>query len=240
MLNVMSAHRIFLAGASGAIGRRLIPLLLQAGHSVVGTTRSAAKADLLRAAGIEPVVVDVFDAAALMKAVGAARPEIVIHQLTDLPKDLNPSEMAEGRVRNARIRKEGTRNLVCAAVEAGARRLVSQSIAWVYAPGPEPHTESDLVSPDQTGVIALEDLTLSTPALEGVVLRYGQLYGPGTHTPVPLGAIAVHVDAAAYAALLAIDHGRPGIYNVAQSNTYATTGKAATALGWNADFRIAD
>src|ERR1700722_18659147 len=116
MLKAMSAYRVFLAGASGAIGRRLIPLLLQAGHSVVGTTRTAARAEWLRAAGIEPAVVDVFDAAALMKAVRAARPEIVIHQLTDLPKNLNPSEMAAGRVRNARIRKEGTRNLVCAAV----------------------------------------------------------------------------------------------------------------------------
>ena len=236
----MSVYRIFLAGASGAIGRRLIPLLLQAGHSVVGTTRTAAKAESLRTLGVEPVVVDVFDAAALMKAVRAARPEIVIHQLTDLPKDLNPSEMAAGRIRNTRIRKEGTRNLVCAAVEAGARRLVSQSIAWVYAPGPEPHAESDLVSPEQEGIIALEDLTLSTPALEGVVLRYGQLYGTGTHTATPLGAITVHVDAAAYAALLALDRGKPGVYNVADPNTYATTGKAATVLGWNADFRIAD
>ena len=236
----MSVYRIFLAGASGAIGRRLIPLLLQAGHSVVGTTRTAAKAESLRTLGIEPAVVDVFDAAALMKAVRAARPEIVIHQLTDLPKDLNPNEMAEGRIRNARIRKEGTRNLVRAAAEAGARRLISQSIAWVYASGPEPHTESDLVSPEQAGVITLEDLTLSTPTLEGVVLRYGQLYGHGTHTTTPLGAITVHVDAAAYAALLAVDQGKPGIYNVADPNTYAATSKASTELGWNADFRIAD
>lgn len=233
----MSTYRICLAGASGAIGRRLTPLLLKAGHSVVGTTRTTAKAEALQAAGVEPVVVDVYDAAALMSAVRAARPEIVIHQLTDLPKDLNPSEMAEGRIRNARIRKEGTRNLVSAALQAGARRLISQSIAWIYAPGPEPHTESDPIT-DQSGAMALEELTLGSAALEGVVLRYGQLYGPGTHTATPLGAVPVHVDAAAYAALLAIDHGKPGIYNVAQPSSYATTAKACAELGWNADFRI--
>jgi nucleoside-diphosphate-sugar epimerase len=189
---------------------------------------------------VQPEVVDVFDAAALMKAVVAARPDIVIHQLTDLPKDLNPGEMAAGRIRNAHIRTEGTRNLVAAALEAGARRLVSQSIAWVYAAGTEPHAESDAVSPEQTGVIALEDFTLRSPPLEGIVLRYGQLYGPGTHTATPLGPVPVHVDAAAHAALLAIDHGAPGIYNVAQPNAYAMTTKASTELGWNADFRIAD
>jgi len=234
----MSAYRIFLAGAAGAIGRRLTPLLLQAGHSVVGTTRTAAKAQMLQALGVEPVVVDVFDAAALMQAVRAARPEIVIHQLTDLPKDLNPAEMPEGIIRNARIRKEGTRNLVAAALEAGARRLVSQSIAWVYTPGPEPHAESDPINPDQTGVIALEELTLNSPPLEGVVLRYGQLYGPGTHAAQGLGSMPVHVDAAAYAALLAIDHGKPGIYNVAQSNTHIMTDKVLAELGWNPEFRL--
>ena len=235
----MSTYRIFLAGATGAIGQRLTPLLLRAGHSVVGTTRTTAKASELRARGVEPVVVDVYDAAALTRAVGAARPDMVIHQLTDLPKDLNPDAMVEGRVRNARIRQEGTRNLVSAALAAGARRLISQSIAWIYAPGPEPHAETDPIT-DQSGVMKLEELTLRTPALEGLVLRYGQLYGPGTHTPTPLGALPVHVDAAAFAALLAIDHGKPGVYNVAQPNSYATTSKASTQLGWNADFRLAD
>ena len=235
----MSTYRIFLAGAAGAIGQRLTPLLLRAGHSVVGTTRTTAKAADLRARGVEPVVVDVYDAAALTKAVRTARPDIVIHQLTDLPKDLNPDAMVEGRVRNARIRQEGTRNLVSAALEAGARRLISQSIAWIYAPGPEPHAESDPIT-DQSGVMMLEELTLRSPPLEGLVLRHGQLYGPGTHTATPLGAIPVHVDAAAHAALLAIDHGKPGVYNVAQPNSYATTSKASTQLGWNADFRLTD
>lgn len=235
----MSTYRIFLAGAAGAIGQRLTPLLLRAGHSVVGTTRTTAKTAELRARGVEPVVVDVYDAVALAQAVGAARPDIVIHQLTDLPKDLNPDAMVEGRIRNARIREVGTRNLVAAALAAGARRVISQSIAWIYAPGPEPHSESDPIT-DQSGVVVLEELTLRSPPLEGVVLRYGQLYGPGTHTATPLGALPVHVDAAAYAALLAIDHGKPGVYNVAQPNGYATTSKASTELGWDAGFRLAE
>jgi len=109
------SHRIFLAGASGAIGRRLLPLLRAAGHEVFGTTRDAAKAEGLRQLGAEAVVVDVFDAAALSRAVIAARPQVVIHQLTDLPPGLDPARMADSIPRNARIRSEGTRNLVAAA-----------------------------------------------------------------------------------------------------------------------------
>jgi len=135
--------KIFLAGAAGTIGKRLVPLLLEAGHHVVGTTRSTTKADGLRAAGVQPVVVDVFDASALSRAVSAARPDIIVHQLTDLPAGLDPSRMAEGTRRNARMRREGTRNLVDAALAAGVHRFVAQSIAWMYAPGPEPHGEDD-------------------------------------------------------------------------------------------------
>ena len=112
-------YRIFLAGASGAIGRRLTPLLHGAGHYVCGSTRSEANADALRALGADPVVVDVFDAPALSRAVASARPDVVIHQLTDLPKDLNPREMGAAIVRTARIRSEGTRNLVRAAICGG-------------------------------------------------------------------------------------------------------------------------
>jgi nucleoside-diphosphate-sugar epimerase len=144
-------QRILLAGASGAVGRRLAPLLRDAGHQVAGTTRSAAKAQVLQALGIDPVVVDVFDAQTLSRVVASIRPDIVIHQLTDLPKGLDPSLMTEAVVRNARIRDEGTRNLVRAAVAAGTRRLVAQSIAWVYAPGPEPHVETNPLDVDAKG-----------------------------------------------------------------------------------------
>ena len=180
--------KIFLAGAAGAIGKRLVPLALNAGYQVVGTTRSTTKENALRAAGVEPVVVDVFDAPALLRAVCAARPDIVVHQLTDLPPALDPARMAEGTLRNARLRREGTRNLVAAALAANVPRLVAQSIAWMYAPGPEPHGEDDPLdvraagtrAVTANGVATLERLTTASPPIDGVVLRYGHLYGPGT------------------------------------------------------------
>jgi nucleoside-diphosphate-sugar epimerase len=237
------ANRIFLAGATGAIGRRLVPLLIDAGHQVIGATRTPQKAAALKEAGAEAVLVDVFDAAALARVVKEARPEIVVHQLTDLPYALDPAQMAEARVRNARIRSEGTRNLVGAALAAGARRLIAQSIAWGYLPGPEPHSEGDSLDVDgpqaQTmqGVVALEELTLNSPPLAGIVLRYGQIYGPGTGTEAR-GAVPLHVDAAAYAALLAVDRGEPGIYNVAEDCPYLSSEKARNRLGWTPEFRI--
>jgi nucleoside-diphosphate-sugar epimerase len=133
--------RIFLAGAAGVIGRRLTPLLLAHGHSVWGTTRSSGNTEFLRKLGGRPVVVDVFDAEALATAVLDARPEIVIHQLTDLAVVHNPAKRSSALARNARIRDEGTRNLVAAARKARARRLIAQSIAWAYAPGPGPYRE---------------------------------------------------------------------------------------------------
>jgi len=239
------AYRIFLAGASGAIGRRLVPQLLDAGHAVTGMTRQALKADELRALGAEPVIVDVFDAVALSRAVRAASPDIVIHQLTDLPAGLDPARMGEAIVRNARIRAEGTRNLVAAAGAAGVRRLIAQSIAWAYAPGAQPYSESDPLDADADGnrgisvggVIALEKAVLSAP-LAGIVLRYGQLYGPGTGAEAPTGVSPVHVDAAGHAALLALDRGTPGIFNVAEPNQAVSTQKAVEELGWRADFRL--
>ena len=238
-------HRIFLAGASGAIGQRLIPQLLAAGHQVTGTTRSAEKAEKLLALGVEPFVVDVFDAEALSRAMVAVRPDIVIHQLTDLPSGLDPSRMGEAIVRNARIREEGTRNLVAAAVASGVRRMVAQSIAWAYAPGPEPHGEADPLDGGASGnrgisvggVIALETAVLNAP-FAGVVLRYGQLYGPGTGADTAAGASPVHVDAAAYAALLALERVRPASSTWRNPTRRVSTQKAVEELGWRADFRL--
>jgi len=189
----MMSYRILLAGATGVIGRRLIPLLRRAGHEVTGTTRSAAKIAALRDLGAEACVVDVFDAAALSQAVAAVRPEIVIHQLTDLPPGLDPSRMSDAIIRNARIRDEGTRNLITAAIAAGARRLIAQSIAWAYAPGPTPYIESDPLDVEAEGnraisvggVASLEHQVLNASPLLGIVLRYGKIYGPGTGTDEP-------------------------------------------------------
>lgn len=124
--------KIFLAGAGGAIGRRLTPLLRSAGHTVFGTTRVADKAGALRALGAEPVVVDVFDAQALARAVEAAAPDVVLHQLTDLAFAPGTPQYEEGLARNARLRIEGTRNLADAAKAARVRRMITQSIAFVY------------------------------------------------------------------------------------------------------------
>lgn len=240
------AYRIFVAGAAGAIGRRLIPLLRDAGHQVLGTTRTESKVALLRELGAEAVVINVFDAAALSRAVLASRPDVIIHQLTDLPKDLDPGQMQEAIVRNARIREEGTRNLVKAALAANVRRLVAQSISWAYAPGHEPHVEADPLETGaqgdrgitMRGVLSLEKEVLNSPPLEGVVLRYGRLYGPGTNSATPSKTSPVHVDSAAYAALLAIDHGEPGAFNIAEPNPHVLTDKARVELGWSADFRL--
>ncbi|MGZ6210888.1 MAG: NAD-dependent epimerase/dehydratase family protein [Candidatus Binataceae bacterium] len=237
------AKKIFLAGATGAVGRRMLPLLRAASYEVTGTTRVASKAEELRAAGIIPAVVDVFDAAALKAAVAAARPDVIVHQLTDLPHGLKAELMAEGLIRNARLRIEGTRNLVDAALGAGARRFIAQSIAFVYAPGREPHDESDpLMSPAEEpwrstmeGVVTLERLATSTPGLDGIVLRYGMFYGPGTGFEVAPGKPAVHVDAAAKAAMLAIEGGTPGVYNIADDGGGVSTVKARRELGWASD-----
>jgi nucleoside-diphosphate-sugar epimerase len=238
--------RVFLAGATGAIGKRLIPLLLQGGAVVFGTTRSATRADELRNRGIEPIVVDVFDAPALTRTMVEVAPAVVIHQLTDLALIHNPSRRVEALTRNARLRTEGTQNLVAATLAAGARRVIAQSIAWVYAPGPEPHSEEDPLHLDAAGtaaitirgVVALEQSVLTAPSLEGLVLRYGWLYGPGTGTEVAAGSPPLHVDAAALAAALALDRGAPGIYNIAEPPGPVSVQKAQREWGWDPSFRL--
>jgi nucleoside-diphosphate-sugar epimerase len=234
--------RIFLAGAGGAIGRSLTPLLCAAGHTVIGTTRSADKAAAIAALGAEPVVVDVFDAPALERAVKAAAPVVVVHQLTDLAFAPGSPQYAEGLTRNARLRIEGTRNLAAAARAAGVTRMIAQSIAWIYAPAAGVRVESDPLDGDAAkamtidAVRALEETTLAMP--EGIVLRYGFLYGPGTWYEAAVKPPAVHVDAAAQAALLAVSKGKPGIYNIAEDDGYCSSDNAKRDLGFDAGFRI--
>lgn len=157
--------RIFLAGASGVIGRQLTPLLVEAGHAVAGTTRSAERAELVRGLGAEPVVIDVYDAEKLREAVVDFAPDLVMYQLTDLPDDA--AEIPAKATDNRRIREEGTANLIAAAQAAGAKRFLAQSIAWTPAAGNESRE-------------ALERQVLAYDGI-GVVLRYGQFYGPGTY-----------------------------------------------------------
>ena len=173
--------RIFLAGATGVIGLRLVPLLVADGHRVAGMTRSPEKANRLRALGAEPVVCDVFDAAALTEAVVSFRPEAVLDELTDLPED--EASIAEFRQANARIRREGTCNLLAAAQAAGVGRFLAQSVAW-RLPG--------------EGGAAVEELERLVLGTGGVVLRYGRFYGPGTfHEQAPPPPPRVHIDEAA-------------------------------------------
>lgn len=244
---MLSGNRtVFVAGASGVIGRRLCRLLLADGWRVVGTTRSEDKAALLRELGVEPRVVDVFDAKKLNEAAVLAKPAVVVHQLTDLPPALEPSMMATARVRNAHIRDIGTRNLIAAAVAAGAQRLVAQSVSFAYAPGATPYREEWPLAADSLtgasavsarGVAKLESRVLAAP-LTGLVLRYGKLYGPDTGFDAPPPGGPVHVDAAADAARRAVSRGNAGAYNIAEEDGTVASGKASFQLGWRADFRM--
>jgi nucleoside-diphosphate-sugar epimerase len=170
--------KIFLAGASGVVGRSLIPLLTAQGHTVSGATRDPKKADLLRSLGAQPVVVDVYDRDGLFAAVMAARPDAVINQLTDLTR----LDFAA----TARVRTEGSRNLVDAAQASGVRRMVTQSFWGVYVPGDglaDEETRLYVDAPEPWDGVArpiaiMEQTAGELP--ESVVLRYGLFYGPGT------------------------------------------------------------
>ena len=238
---------VFLAGATGAVGRRLSLLLLADGHAVTGTTRSRAKEALLRSGGVTPVVVDVFDSQALRDAVVRAKPEIVIHQLTDLAGLLDPGRRDEVLARNARLRIEGTANLVAAAIAAGVRRLIAQSIAFAYAEGPEPHAETDPLASSENGagavtargVRALEQAVLSASGLDGLVLRYGRLYG--SRNVVACGSVrpaGVACRCGRAAALLAATRGATGVYNIAEDDGAVSIAKARRELGFDPAFRL--
>lgn len=174
--------RVFLAGASGVIGQRLVPLLVAAGHTVGAMTRSAGKTTLLTALGAEPILCDVFDSERLTRAVRDFEPDVILNELTDLPDDAG--SIREYARLNARIRTEGNRNLLEAARHSGSPKFLAQSVAWKLS--------------DAVGARAVADLERSVLAAHGVVLRYGQFYGPGTYyrstiPPEP----RIHVDSAA-------------------------------------------
>jgi nucleoside-diphosphate-sugar epimerase len=157
--------RIYLAGATGVIGRRLVPLLVDAGYTVGAMTRSSENATWLSALGAEPIVCDVFDRAGLAAAVKSFSPDVVLHELTDLPDSFE--DIPKAQLLNARIREEGTSNLIDAIDGLSQARIVAQSIAWATDPGP--------------GADAVAYLERAVLAASGVVLRYGAFYGPGTY-----------------------------------------------------------
>jgi nucleoside-diphosphate-sugar epimerase len=236
--------RIFLAGATGVVGARLLPLLIEHGHEVTATTRTPAKLAALHEAGAEGVVVDVLNGDAVMAAVREARPDVIVHQATALNGMTgNPRKFGEEFAVTNRLRTEGTRHLLAAARAVGARRLVAQSFAgWPSArQGGPVKTEDDPLDPDPPAAMRatldaireLETTVAGADGIEGVVLRYGGFYGPGTsisadgtHSELirkrrfPIvgdGAgvwSLIHIDDVAGATLAAIERAPAGIYNV--------------------------
>ena len=230
--------RVFVAGASGAIGLPIIRQLAEAGPSVTGMTRREERAQEIRGAGAEAVICDAFDAAALANAVAAAAPEVVVHQLTALPWRIDPRKKDTYLATN-RLRTEGTANLVEAARAAGVGRFVSQSIAFLYAPvGPQVVDEEAPVmegvgGPLGTAIEATLEGERQVLAIGGLVLRYGYFYGPRTSF-APGGSMAedvrkrrfpivgsgagrmsfVQIEDAAAATVAACERGAPGVYNV--------------------------
>ena len=233
--------KVFVAGASGAIGRPLVRQLVAAGHEVTGTTRREERSAEIRAAGAKAAVVDALDGPALAEAVNQASPEVVVNQLTSLPQRNNPRRASFFEATN-RVRREGGRNLIEAARAVGARRFLTQSIAFLYAPegdwvkGEDARPFDDAPEPFRSAVETLlehEREVAESEDFDGLVLRYGQLYGPGTYFArdghfgrdtsrrrFPIvgpgtGTFSfLHVEDAAAATVAALERGAPGIYNV--------------------------
>lgn len=232
---MQNSEKIFVAGSTGAVGRVLCQLLVKAGYSVFGMTRNKEKSEFLQSLNVDPVIVDVYDRENLSKIIKKIEPHVVFHQLTDLPFGLPSEKMAQGRINNEKIRDIGTRNLVSSANEAKAKRIIAQSISFMYEPGNKPLLESSPLA--SVALQEFEDQILSAD-IEGIVLRYGLFYGPHTGFEKPARKGSVHVDAAALAGLLAVTHGARGIYNIAEGDGEVSIAKAVSELSWNPNFRM--
>jgi nucleoside-diphosphate-sugar epimerase len=245
--------KVFLAGATGAIGRRLVPRLVEAGHHVTAITRQEKNLAELFELGAEPILCDVFDAGRLESIMTRAEPDAVVNELTDLPQSLNPRKLAEYYAANNRVRREGTKNLLSAALGTGVRRFLAQGSAYWYAPtgGPVKTEEASLylnapapIGPAVKTIKEVEEAVLSADGIEGVVLRYGMFYGPGTwyakdgdvgrqvrKRRYPMigsgeGTYSfIHVNDAGDATVAALGRARPGVYNVVDDDP-------ATAAEW--------
>ncbi len=237
--------KVFVAGASGALGKQLVPQLVAAGHEVVGMTRTPAKADLLRQLGARPVVADALDPEGVAQTVAEAEPEVVIHQLTSIDAGSVSRSLDKSFALTNRLRTEGIDHLLAAARAVGARRFIAQSFAgWPFerTGGPIKSEEYPLqtsppksVSESLGAIRYLEAAVAGAEGIEGVVLRYGGFYGPGTSISLdPVGEQVemirkrrfpivgdgggiwslVHIFDAARATVAAVDHGTRGVYNV--------------------------
>jgi 2-alkyl-3-oxoalkanoate reductase len=242
--------KVFVAGATGVLGRVLVPELVARGHAVVGMTKSASKQDLVRSLGARAVVADALDPDAVAQAVASAEPEVIVHELTALSGPMNVRDARHpdrftGAIMTNRLRMEGTDHLLAAGRAVGARRFVAQSFGafrWARTGGPV-LTEADPLDPNPPaslrtvveGLLYLERAVTSMEWGEGLVLRYGAFYGPGTSISLAADAVMaapirkrrfpivgdgggvfsqIHIDDAAAATAIAVEHGQPGIYNV--------------------------
>jgi nucleoside-diphosphate-sugar epimerase len=240
--------RVFVAGASGAIGRPLVAALVAARHEVIGMTSRDAGVKVLREKGAEGVVVNVLDAEAVRAEIARIRPDAIIDELTSLPKHYTPEEMRAAAPRDRRTRLEGGGNLNRAAIEAGVKRYIVQSTGFFYGPGEGLASERDPLahdaSPGVAGSVAtytqIENRLFNTSGLEGVALRYGFFYGPGTYHDPENGSISeqvrqrhcavidpatgvfsfIHVEDAASATVAALEI-RPGVYNIVDNDPVA-------------------
>lgn len=234
--------RVFIAGATGAVGSRLVPLLMTAGHSVVGLTRTAAKADAIRQTGAEAAVADVFNRATIVAAVAGVKPDVIVHEMTSLTEANDLRNFDRSFAVTNRLRTEGLNNLLAAAKQAGTSRIVVQSYCgWPYARAGGPvKSEDDPLDPEPprqlrrtlAAIRYLEHAVTTSPEIAGLVLRYGAFYGPGTglfdgpmidqlrrrHVPLIGDANGwwsfLHIDDAAAATAIAVERGAPGIYNI--------------------------
>src|SRR4051795_7591540 len=239
--------KIFVAGATGALGRQLVPQLVARGHEVVGMTSSASKQDLVRSLGARPVVADALDPDAVAQAVASAEPEVIVHQLTALSgklsaRDMRHPDQSAATTMTNRLRTEGTDHLLAAGRAVGAQRFVAQSFGAfrLARTGGSVQTEADPLDPDprQPGleaILYLEQAVTTTEWGDGLALRYGGFYGPGTAISLARDAVMagpirkrrfpivgdgggvfshVHIEDAAAATAIAVERGRPGVYNV--------------------------
>ncbi len=242
--------KVFLAGATGVLGRTLVPQLVARGHEVVGMTRRASKQELVRSLGARPVVADALDPDAVAQAVAFAEPEVIVHELTALSgpmriRDARHPERFSGAIMTNRLRTEATDHLLAAGRAMGARRFVAQSFGafrWARTGGPV-LTEADPLDPNppaalgtaQEGYLYLEQAVTSIDWGDGLVLRYGGFYGPGTSVSLATDAVFaapirkrqfpivgdgggvwshIHIEDAAAATAVAVERGQPGIYNI--------------------------
>jgi nucleoside-diphosphate-sugar epimerase len=241
--------KVFVAGSTGAIGSKLVPRLVARGHAVTGSTRTPERLERVRALGATPVLMDALDEASVDAAVAEAEPDVLVHELTDLPDDFQPKRFAESFARTDLLRTEGTEHLMLAAAASGVNRVVAQSYAgWPYArTGGWVKTERDPLDPDPLpsmrrtlDALRFVEVSVTSGPIDGIALRYGGFYGPGTSVAnggavveavrrrrFPLVGAGggvwsfVHIDDAAEATALAVEHGSPGIYNVADDEPAA-------------------